>query len=141
MHLFPCYQPSLSNSRSCSIERAALNAVTSTHCITFCILFLNFPLGHPQIHCGKLLQSCLTLCNPMDCSPPGSSISGILQARILEWVAMPSSGGSSQPRDQTRVAHISFAGRQVLYRSHHLGSAVSSLRLKATVFLLHHIPT
>ena len=41
------------------------------------------------------LQSCLTLCNPMDCSPPGSSVCGILQARILKWVAMPSSRGSS----------------------------------------------
>ena len=47
-------------------------------------------------------QSCLTLCNPMNCSPPHSSVHGILQARILEWVAMPSSMGSSQPRDQTR---------------------------------------
>ena len=40
-------------------------------------------------------QSCPTLCDPMDCSPPGSSVHRILQARILEWVAMPSSGGSS----------------------------------------------
>ena len=46
-------------------------------------------------------QSCRTLCNPMDCSLPGSSDHGILQARILEWVAMPSSRGSSQHRDQT----------------------------------------
>ena len=44
-------------------------------------------------------QSCPTLCNPMDCSLPGPSVHGILQARILEWVAMPSSRGSSQPRD------------------------------------------
>ena len=50
------------------------------------------------------LQSCLTLCNPMDCSPPGSSVHGILQARILEWVAMPSSRGSSQPRERTRIS-------------------------------------
>ena len=42
---------------------------------------------------AKLLQSCLTLCNPVDCSLPGSSVYGILQARILEWVAMPSSRG------------------------------------------------
>ena len=41
--------------------------------------------------CAKLLQSCLTLCHPMDCSPPGSSVHGILQARILEWVAVASS--------------------------------------------------
>ena len=52
-------------------------------------------------------QSCLTLCNPMDCSPPGSSVHGILQARILEWVAMPSSMGSSQPRDGTSISSIS----------------------------------
>ena len=44
---------------------------------------------------AKSLQSCLTLCDPMDCSPPGSSVHGILQARILEWVAMPFSRGSS----------------------------------------------
>ena len=44
-------------------------------------------------------QSCLTLCDPMGCSPPGSSVHGILQARILEWVAMSSSRGYSQPRD------------------------------------------
>ena len=49
--------------------------------------------------CAKLLQLCLTLCNPMDCSPPGSSVYGILQARVLEWVAMSSSRGYSQPRD------------------------------------------
>ena len=48
---------------------------------------------------AKSLQSCLTLYDPMDCSPPGSSVHGILQARILEWLAMPSSRGSSPPRD------------------------------------------
>ena len=46
----------------------------------------------------KVAQSCPTLCNPMDCSPPGSCVHGILQARILEWVAMPSSRGSSRPQ-------------------------------------------
>ena len=54
--------------------------------------------------CAKLLQSCLTLYDPMDCSPPGSSVHGISQARILEWVAMSSSRGSSQPRDQTCIS-------------------------------------
>ena len=49
-------------------------------------------------------QLCLTLCDTMSCSPPGSSVHGILQARILEWVAMSSSRGSSQPRDPTRVS-------------------------------------
>ena len=52
------------------------------------------------------LQSCPTLCNPVDFSPPGSSVHGILQARILEWVAMPSSRGSSRPRGPTRVSCI-----------------------------------
>ena len=57
----------------------------------------------------KVAQSCPTLCNPMDCSLPGSSVHGILQARILEWVAVPFSRGYSQHRDQTQVSHI--AGR------------------------------
>ena len=51
-------------------------------------------------------QSCPTLCNPLDCSPPGSSVYGILQARILEWVAISFSRGSSQPRDRTQVSCI-----------------------------------
>ena len=51
-------------------------------------------------------QTCPTLCDPMDCSPPGSSVHGILQARILKWVSMPSSRGSSQSRDQTQVSRI-----------------------------------
>ena len=49
-------------------------------------------------------QSCPTLCDPMDCSPPGSSVHEIFQARILEWVAISFSRGSSQPRDWTRVS-------------------------------------
>ena len=52
----------------------------------------------------RSLQSCLTLCNPMDCSLPGSFVYGFPQARILEWFAMPSSRGSSQPRDQTQIS-------------------------------------
>ena len=58
----------------------------------------------------KLLQSCLTLCDPTDCSLPHSSVHRILQARILEWVAMLSSGASSQPRDRTRVSCVSCIG-------------------------------
>ena len=64
---------------------------------------------------AKSLQSCPTLCNPMGYRPPGSSTHGILQAWLLEWVATPSSRGSSQPRDQTKVSYISCTGRQVLY--------------------------
>ena len=58
-------------------------------------------------------QSCLTLCDPMGCSWPGSSVHGILQERILEWVAISFSRRSSQPRDRTLVSCI---GRQVLYQ-------------------------
>ena len=54
----------------------------------------------------KVTQSCPTLCDPMDCSPVGSSVHGILQARVLEWVAVPFSRESSRPRDQTHVSLI-----------------------------------
>ena len=57
----------------------------------------------------KSLQSCPTLCDPMDCSLPGYSVRGISQARILECVAIYFSKGFSQPRDRTWVSHI--AGR------------------------------
>ena len=71
---------------------------------------ISYPPGHrPGVSCrsneGPLLlfshKSCLTLCDPMTCSPPGSSVHGILQARILEWAAIFSSRGSSPPRDRT----------------------------------------
>ena len=64
---------------------------------------------------ANLIQSCLTLCNLMDCSPPDSSAQGNLQARTLEWVAMPSSRGSSWPRDQSRISYVSRIGKQVLF--------------------------
>ena len=57
--------------------------------------------------CVLVAQSCPTLCDPMDCSPPGFSVHGILQARILEWVVISFSRGSSQPRDRTQVSRIS----------------------------------
>ena len=62
------------------------------------------------------------LYDPVDRSPPGSSVHGILQTKILEWVAMPSSRRSSQPRDQTLVSYISCIGRRVLYHWCQLGS-------------------
>ena len=52
-------------------------------------------------------QLCLAICDLMDCSPPGSSVHGILQARILKWVSMPSSRASSQPRDRTYISCVS----------------------------------
>ena len=55
---------------------------------------------------SEVAQLCPTLCDPMDCSLPGFSVHGILQARILEWVTISFSRGSSRPRDRTRVSHI-----------------------------------
>ena len=69
--------------------------------------------GREGVH-AKSLQLCLTLWDPMDCSSPGSSVHGILQARTLEWVAMPSSRRSSQPRDRVCISYIACIGRQVL---------------------------
>ena len=78
-------------------------------------LVLEWWLSHCKCVCAKLLQSCPTLCDPMDCSLPGSPVHGILQARILEWVAMSSSSGSSWPVDWTCVSYVSCIGRRVLY--------------------------
>ena len=60
-------------------------------------------------------QSCPTLCNLMDCSLPGSSVLGMIQARIREGVAVPSSRGSSPPRDQTLSSDVSCIGRRILH--------------------------
>ena len=60
--------------------------------------------------------SCVYLfCYPMDCGPPGSSVHGVLQARILEWVVISFSRGSSQPRDQTLSSYVSCTDRCALY--------------------------
>ena len=67
--------------------------------------------------CGKSLQLCLTLCESMDCSLPGFSVHGILQARILEWVAISFFRGSSQLSDWTRISYVSCTGRWVLYHN------------------------
>ena len=79
-----------------------LQADPSTH---FSVSLLNNPLYQFLYMCVKLLQSCPT----MHSSTPGNSVHGILQARILQWVAIPSSRGSSQARDRSQVSHI--AGR------------------------------
>ena len=79
-------------------------------CFEAAILFCDFKeMGTPKWSESDVAQSCLTLCYPVDCSPPGSSVHGIFQTRILEWVAISFSRGSSQPRDRTQVSRI--AGR------------------------------
>ena len=79
--------------------------------LRLCFGFSCYPVFSYLIHvtvcvCVLVAQSCLTLWDPLDCSPPGSSVHGMLQARTLEWVAMPFSRGSSRPRDRTRVSRI-----------------------------------
>ena len=64
---------------------------------------------------SEVAQSCLTLCDPLVCSLPGSPLHGIFQARILEWVAISYSRESSRLRDWTHVSCVSYIGRQILY--------------------------
>ena len=71
---------------------------------------------------SEVAQSCPTLCDPMDCSPPSFSIHGIFQAGVLEWVAISFSRRSSRPRDQTQVSRIIS---KTLYRLSHQGSNTS----------------
>ena len=73
---------------------------------------------HPEMLCPAL-------CNPMDCSLPGSCVHGISQARILEEVAMPSSRGSFWPKDQSCISKVSCIGRQPVHHYHHLGSPLA----------------
>ena len=70
-------------------------------CTSWCYMVGPCWLSSLYVYACSIAHSCLTLCDPVDCSPPGSSVHEILQARILEWVAMPSSGGSSRPRGRT----------------------------------------
>ena len=77
--------------------------------------------SHHSCMSVKSLQACLTLCNPMDYSRPGSSVHGILQAGILEWGAISFSRGSAQPRHQTHETRASYIGSLVLLSLSHQG--------------------
>ena len=80
------------------------------------------PSGKPRYLMWLVARSCLTLCDPMGCSPSGSSVHGILQARTQDWIPVPSSRGSSQSRDWTRVSCISCNCKWNLYPLSYLGS-------------------
>ena len=87
-----------------------------------------------------ILFSCSVLsnaCNPIDGSPPGSSAHRISQARILEWVAISSSRGSSQPRDRTCNSRVSCIGRQIFLPLSHQGSPDSTYRLQHMISFTH----
>ena len=110
-------------------EQPVLSDVAITTClyqnfiqnppVNLSLVFLLFLIKFWEIlspNCaGSVVQSCPILWDPMDCSPPGSSVHGISQARILHWVAISSSRGSYRPRDRTLVSYVSCIGRQILY--------------------------
>ena len=84
---------------------------------------------------SEVAQSCLTLCDPMACSLPGSSVHGIFQAIVLEWIAIFFSRISSQPRDQTQVSRI--VDRQTLYRLSHQGRQQYLSQQNSSMCFLH----
>ena len=98
------------NKLSMDVQRQSGAAVTQTHGV---------------VHGCSVPSSCLTLWDPMDCSPSDSSVLGILQTRILEWVAVPSSRGSSQPRIRTWIFCTSCVSRQILYPLSYLGMSIN----------------
>ena len=94
------------------LGRLAQNSPQRVQCpVTFS------PVLNSDCHKEANIHACcpVRLCDPMDCNPPGSSVHGIVQARLLEWVAISFSRGSSQPRDQTCVSCVSCIGRWILY--------------------------
>ena len=84
-----------------------LKIATLPHWLTVLITFVSITTHIPMRACAQL---CPTLCNPLDCSPPDSSVHGIFQARILKWAAISYSSGSPWPMDQTCVSCISCMG-------------------------------
>ena len=114
-HSFSLYLPFLHSeamifSKHTDFQLSSWKAILSK-IVNLSFFFLNWVLGLylDFLEVSEVAQSCPTLCNPFDSSLPGSSLHGALQARILEWVAISFSRGSSRPRNQTRVFQI--AGR------------------------------
>ena len=106
---------------------SSLQIVSNTPINRCSALYNQCPIiGHLCV-CAKSLHSCLTLYYPMDRNLPCFSVHGILQARILEWIAMSSSRGSSWPRNQIHVSYTSCICRWILYHQHPLGSPLGHL--------------
>ena len=121
-------QAPLSSTVSCSLLRftSIESVMLSNHFILCCSLLLPSVFSSIRVFSNDLdglkvkvlvTQLCPTLCDHTDCSPPGSSVHGILQARILEWVAIPSSGDPPDPGVQPVLLHCS----QILYYLSHQG--------------------
>ena len=94
----------------------------SSPCTHLCTHMPNYTRNLIISHCcSSVTKSCPTRCNPMNCNPPDSSVHGIFQARILQWVAIFFSRRASWPRNRT---HLSWIGRQILYCLSHMGSPI-----------------
>ena len=113
----------------CFSPRSNLWVIFITYCnhSTFTHHHFAISLGDHMCLSAKSLQSCPTLSDPIDCSLPGSPVHGILQARILKCVAIPSSRRFSRPRDWTDISYVSWIGRRVLYHYRHLGSPLDGM--------------
>ena len=116
-----------------SWTQLSMHACTCKNYVTYMQIFMYLENMYTYIlflypayirRCLCAAQSHPTTCNPMDCSPSGSSVYRIFQARILEWVAISFSRGSSQPRDRFRISCVSGIGRQILYHWCHLESHI-----------------
>ena len=105
------------------------------------VIFTSEPCLGSCLYCleseSEVAQSCPTLCNPMDCSLPGFSVHGIFQARVLEWVAISFSRGSSQPRDRTWVFHI--VGRRFTLWATREAPYCRGVKLNILSTFIHHI--
>ena len=121
-HSLPSLPPSLPPSPPRSLHLSPPPSWQPRGCFIVTFAFISFspkaiPLevyptpNHqlPNCCCCLVAKSRPTLCGPMDCNPPGSSVHGICQARILEWVAISFSRGSSQPKDRTHISCVSPA--------------------------------
>ena len=101
MNIVNFYSKAMSNGLQVWILRGDifhfLTLSQGRHILQICLSLLNWI---------KVAQSCPTLCDPMDCSLPGSSVHGIFQVIVLEWIAISYSSGSSWPRDRTRVSRF-----------------------------------
>ena len=110
-------------------------------CIIIIYMFIHMS------HVCLVNRSHPTTCDPMDCNPPGSSVHGILQARTLEWVAMPSSRGSSQPKNWTQISHIAggfftiWATREALVSMYIILSLYVCLYISCEVEVAQSCPT
>ena len=105
--------PTLCNPMDCSLLGSSLHGISQLKILRWVTIPFfkasSWPRDQKKERKSEVTQSCPTLCGPVDCSPPGSSIHGIFQARVLEWVAISFSRESSWPRDRTYVSCI--AGR------------------------------